>query len=527
MTDLHGLVASPQVDPDRLKYHLDRFKRWGIPLVRSGGSETSRVVLIDPMARLPRQYVGELTQRGYHTLVINQRTQGDEYFSVSDSRQEWYINLWPKGSQLPDGVEHVEERLIDEELLPWSSAIAEDAVAASQLFGARVAIGVDPVGGIIAAEVGARLGMKPLVMLSNVYGAYTRYVVDNEGSALIDALTQLWAEASALRAADRVLLSGALVEKAREVVHLYGDQHTYSINTSPIDFGIYVRRMITQGMRVLEESESIAYHRATQVWRGDLPRIQKGHKKAARHLFPYLMKWKDEAKEKGRRLIITCGGESGSGKTEIASYLQLLLHLEGVGAAMIPGDAFFKRAPSDNHAHRVALYEKGEEHLKKFLMSEDEIDYTRLDNVLLSAMDRRNDTVYIPSDARRIDVVKNEKGERQYQSRRYDRTPVWLAGVDVVFVDLTTSARLENADVRVMYSHDYTDKLEHIRARNLGRDPDQDFGFIENVLRLEHEIIAPLKAQASVLFDRGYNIQVNSTPTFAPVVASTLPTTVT
>ncbi|MGH2897634.1 MAG: glycosyltransferase, partial [Solirubrobacteraceae bacterium] len=66
-------------------------------------------------------------------------------------------------------------------------------------------------------------------------------------------------------------------------------------------------------------------HRLTSAWRGDRPRIAPHHAWSAEQLLPRIVELQQVAARAHRRLIVAIGGESGSGKTEIAHCLGIAL----------------------------------------------------------------------------------------------------------------------------------------------------------------------------------------------------------
>ncbi len=236
-----------------------------------------------------------------------------------------------------------------------------------------------------------------------------------------------------------------------------------------------------------------AFHRTTSPWRGDIPRIKAYHVDAARELLPHILERVDGAGTAGRRLTVALGGESGSGKTEIGYLLSLMLREQGKRGVVIPGDAFFVRPPDENHANRLAAAARGD-------LSEGvgphEVNLARLDGILAAAADRGTAAVAVPSDCRSL------------TARRYPEVPVALDGVDAVMIDLTYSLHLEHADCKIFLQPASLDRIEEVRARNLARDPDQDFDFIERVLRLEHDLISPLIERADLIVDKDYRVEV-------------------
>ena len=242
-----------------------------------------------------------------------------------------------------------------------------------------------------------------------------------------------------------------------------------------------------------QRREGRAFHRTTSPWRGDLPRIRSHHVDAATKLLPRILERIDASDAVGERLTIALGGESGSGKTEIGYLLALMLRGHGRGGVVIPGDAFFVRPPDENHANRLAADARG---ALAEGVGPHEVDLARLDEILASARPRETASVSVPSDCRSL------------TARRYPRVPVALDGVDAVLVDLTYSLQLEHATCRIFLQPASLDRVDEVRARNLDRDPDQDFDFIERVLRLEHDLIAPLIERADLIVDKNYGLRV-------------------
>ncbi|MBW2674331.1 MAG: hypothetical protein JRD89_13135, partial [Deltaproteobacteria bacterium] len=232
-----------------------------------------------------------------------------------------------------------------------------------------------------------------------------------------------------------------------------------------------------------------AYHRTAFTWRGDPPEVEERHGKAARGLLSHIVERAQQARRAKKRAVVVLGGESGVGKTEIAEYLRYLLRSEKMRGVTIAGDAFFRLAPEANHRARLEAYEQGR--LEQYVGS-GEVDLERLDEVLKDATDRNIDEVFVPSDCRRLD------------SRRYPSVPVSLAGADVVLVDLTYGLVLKNVTLKIFLESDYQGRIATVKKRNLARDPDQDFAFIQKVLEIEHRIIQEMKERADIVVTGDY-----------------------
>ncbi|MFV1956857.1 MAG: glycosyltransferase [bacterium] len=245
---------------------------------------------------------------------------------------------------------------------------------------------------------------------------------------------------------------------------------------------------------VFLKREGRAYHRLAFVWRGDPPVVSAKHKKAAKGLIPHIINANVKTKQEGRRVILALGGESGAGKSEVAEYLRFALKGTGIETLTLPGDAFFFLTPADNHLARIKAYERSR--LAEYL-GPGEIDFDRLESAVHLAADRGINEITVPSDCRRL------------ESRRYEHVPMDLTGSDVIIVDLTYSLLLEDADIKAFFQSDFKKRLTEIRERNIARDPDQDFSFIEKVLTIEHEIIQGMKKDANLIITDDYEVVTN------------------
>ena len=230
-----------------------------------------------------------------------------------------------------------------------------------------------------------------------------------------------------------------------------------------------------------------AFHRILPVWRGDTLHIRSHHVAAAQRLVPILARRARQARDRNERLVVGVGGESGSGKSEISHLLSLMLRPEGIVGVVLPGDAFFFLPPAENHENRVAADRRG--HLEK-AVGPHEIDLAALDAILARVRNRDVELIHVPSDCRAI------------PGRRYQDVPVDLSRVDALFVDLTFALLLQAPMCKVFLEPSHLDQIDTVRSRNLARDPDQDFGFVQRVLAIEHEIIQPLGKRADIVVDR-------------------------
>ena len=101
---------------------------------------------------------------------------------------------------------------------------------------------------------------------------------------------------------------------------------------------------------------------------GDKLCIKDYHRKAADEIFTMI---KDEIEMKENRYIITIGGESSSGKSEISHELSKLLNDAGITTKIIQLDDYFVYPPKTNHKMRMKnLTHIGESEVKLDLLNE-------------------------------------------------------------------------------------------------------------------------------------------------------------
>jgi mannosylfructose-phosphate synthase len=228
-------------------------------------------------------------------------------------------------------------------------------------------------------------------------------------------------------------------------------------------------------------------HRLASAWRGDRPRIATQHAWSAEQLMPHLVEMQRVVARAHRRLIVAIGGESGSGKTEIAHCLGIALRRHRLRSALLPGDVFFRRPPRANHEARLEADRAGR--LSDYIGPPHEIDLDALDRVLGEAADLETAAIVCPSDCRAIPGL------------RYPRVPLDLSRCQIVLVDLTYAMLLGVPDLRIFLESDHAQRCEDIRQRNTARDPDQDFSFVAKVLAIEHEQIQQTAVLAHVTVD--------------------------
>ena len=177
------------------------------------------------------------------------------------------------------------------------------------------------------------------------------------------------------------------------------------------------------------------------------------------------------------RPVIGVAGESGSGKSVTALALARALAARGVAAAVLHQDDYFHRPPRANHEHRRGDLARVGPH---------EVNLALVQAHVAAFRARR------AVDAPLVD----------YPSDRFLTRRLALDAVDALVVEGTYALLLDDLDVRVFLTatHEQTRASREARARDV-HEP-----FVEEVLRLEHALIAPQAARADLLVDVAFRV---------------------
>ena len=213
--------------------------------------------------------------------------------------------------------------------------------------------------------------------------------------------------------------------------------------------------------------------------RGDVLTIREWHisagRKAAELIIPVIMA--NEGK-----FAITVAGESGSGKSEIAEVIAQAFLERSIQSIILQQDDYFIYPPKTNENTRRK-----------------DLDWVGMGEVKLDLLDQN------------IADIKAGKSEIQkplviFKEDRITQETVPIDDViKVIIAEGTFTTTLKNADQRIFIDRTYheTKKARLERARE-----EQD-EFLENVLKIEHEIISSQKAMADVIVASDYTVVKN------------------
>lgn len=211
--------------------------------------------------------------------------------------------------------------------------------------------------------------------------------------------------------------------------------------------------------------------------RGDSIIVEEHHRKAAGKIVDEVL---PVITGSGAKYVLSVGGESGSGKSEVAAALAGALKQNSVTSVILQQDDYFLYPPKTNdRARRNDLTWVGPQEV-------------RLDILDQNLMDIKGGSVEI------------EKPLVIYEEDRIIAEKINTGTIQVVIVEGTYTTLLKNVDIRVFINRNYHDTREH-RIRRKRAESELD-DFVERVLTIEHEIITRHKDLANFIITREYDV---------------------
>ena len=178
------------------------------------------------------------------------------------------------------------------------------------------------------------------------------------------------------------------------------------------------------------------------------------------------------------RFVVTVAGESGSGKSELASEIARLLTQEGLQTGILQQDDYFVYPPQTNAKVR-----------KK------DIGWVGTGEVKLDLLDRNLSDI--------LGGKQNiEKPLAIFEEDRFITEKIAVGDARVAIAEGTYTTLLNNA-----HCHIFIDRtFRETKAARLERAREEQDDFLERVLTIEHDIISGHKAKAHIIVGADYSV---------------------
>jgi uridine kinase len=212
--------------------------------------------------------------------------------------------------------------------------------------------------------------------------------------------------------------------------------------------------------------------------KGDIVIVQAQHQKVARVIVPMII---DKIREKKRIYTLTVGGESGSGKSEISLAIANELYKNGLKTIIFGQDDYFYLPPKSNSDKRRENPDWLGPHI--------EVNLDLLENNLLEAIQGKPETI---------------KPLVDYNTNTIEMQTVSFKGVQVIIAEGTYTSLLKNIDLKIFITRDWHLTLEDRKKRSRGNEVHDPF--TENILAIEHKIIAGHKHLADIIINDDYEV---------------------
>ncbi|KAA3647739.1 MAG: hypothetical protein DWQ07_01780 [Chloroflexi bacterium] len=212
--------------------------------------------------------------------------------------------------------------------------------------------------------------------------------------------------------------------------------------------------------------------------KGDVIIIEEQHRQAAGKIVPHLLQ---KISAKTERYTISVGGESGSGKSETGHAIAEELRKHGIQAIVLGQDDYFVLPPKSNDAKRRED--------PTWLGPHIEVKLELLNQHLKDA------------------IAGNEKLTKpliDYDQNLIEEEEIDLHNIKVIVAEGTYTSLLKNVETKVFITRNRLDTLEHRIKRNRGSEASDPF--IEQILELEHKIIAGHKNLADFIITKDYDV---------------------
>jgi uridine kinase len=214
--------------------------------------------------------------------------------------------------------------------------------------------------------------------------------------------------------------------------------------------------------------------------KGDKLILQGYHRQAASVIVSNII---ENIRKNKTRYVISVAGESGSGKSETGLAIADELEKFGIRSIVLGQDDYFVLPPKSNDRKRREDPEWLGPHI--------EVKLDVLEQNLMDAIDGKREIV---------------KPLVDYDSNTIQDETINLDGIKVLIAEGTYTSLLKHVNTRIFICRNWLDTLELRQKRMRGNEVGDPF--IEQVLSIEHKIIAGHKQLADILITKDFSVVV-------------------
>jgi uridine kinase len=209
--------------------------------------------------------------------------------------------------------------------------------------------------------------------------------------------------------------------------------------------------------------------------KGDILILDAHHRKAGKQVVEKII----DKIRKAKVYSLSVAGESGAGKSEIATAIAEILESEGISCFIFGQDDYFKLPPKSNARQRE---------LDIRWVGNHEVRLDFLDEHLAKAKNHQGSIIkpLVDFDA---DVIDTEE--------------VDLTRYQVFIAEGTYTSLLKNIDTKIFINRNKIDTIESRKKRNREKQDD----FLDQILSIEHKIISGHKSIADIIINKNFDVE--------------------
>lgn len=218
---------------------------------------------------------------------------------------------------------------------------------------------------------------------------------------------------------------------------------------------------------------AVGFHAQGENMLGDVLVIEDKHRKAAHQILEKMQSLKTE------KIVLAIGGESGSGKSEIAHVIARGLKAQGTPAKILHSDNYYKITPQDRKRWRL-------EHGLESVGSE-EYDWELIDEHITAFRDDQ-EHVSLPC----VDLLTDQ----------IDLLQTSFQGLKYLIIEGLYAVKAE-ADLRILIELTYHETKNMQKKR--GKEPVNEYRW--QVLEQEHQAVQSLRPFTDLLVTEDFNLK--------------------